>query len=166
MASARRGWRGLTVSLKPAASRQWRQAYSTTPVRRQNVLHSETKDEAALPFTAPFTRVQNPQTLTEKIVQKYAIGLPPGKKVKAGDYVTISPAQCMTHDNSWPVVTKFTSIGATKIHNNRQVVVTLDHDVQNTSEANLLKYQKKSKTLPGNMGLISTPLVVESATRS
>ncbi|EAQ84224.1 hypothetical protein CHGG_10628 [Chaetomium globosum CBS 148.51] len=140
MASTRRGWRGLAVNLKPAAGRQWRQAYSTTPVR-QNALHSEIEAQAASPFAAPGTRVQNPQTLTEKIVQRYAIGLPPGKKVKAGDYVTISPAQCMTHDNSWPVVTKFTSIGATKIHNNRQVVVTLDHDVQNTSESNLKKYK-------------------------
>lgn len=37
-------------------------------------------------------------------MQRYSIGLPPGKKVRAGDYVSISPAQCMTHDNSWPVV--------------------------------------------------------------
>ncbi|RWA06720.1 hypothetical protein EKO27_g8390 [Xylaria grammica] len=50
----------------------------------------------------------------------------------------------MTHDNSWPVVTtvvtKFTSIGATKIYNNRQIVIALDHDVQNRSESNLEKY--------------------------
>lgn len=85
--------------------------------------------------------MENPQTLTEKIVQRYSIGLPPGKKVKAGDYVSISPAQCMTHDNTWPVVTKFTSIGATKIHDNRQIVITLDHDVQEKGEANLKKYR-------------------------
>lgn len=47
----------------------------------------------------------------------------------------------MTHDNSWPVATKFMSIGATKIHDNRQVVMTLDHDVQNKGETNLKKYQ-------------------------
>lgn len=47
----------------------------------------------------------------------------------------------MTHDNSWPVATKFMSIGATKIHNNQQVVMTLDHDVQNKSEGNLKKYR-------------------------
>ena len=51
----------------------------------------------------------------------------------------------MTHDNTWPVVTKFTSIGATKIHNNRQIVITLDHDVQNTSETNLRKYKNIEK---------------------
>lgn len=48
----------------------------------------------------------------------------------------------MTHDNSWPVALKFMSIGASKIHDNRQVVMTLDHDVQNKSESNLKKYQQ------------------------
>lgn len=46
----------------------------------------------------------------------------------------------MSHDNSWPVATKFMGIGASKIKNNRQVVMTLDHDVQNKSEKNLQKY--------------------------
>lgn len=46
----------------------------------------------------------------------------------------------MTHDNSWPVAQKFFSIGATKVHDDRQIVLTLDHDVQNKSEANLRKY--------------------------
>lgn len=80
--------------------------------------------------------------MTEKIVQRYSVGLAPGKKVKAGDYVTLSPHHCMTHDNSWPVALKFMSIGASKIHNNKQVVMTLDHDVQNKSETNLKKYQQ------------------------
>lgn len=83
-----------------------------------------------------------PQTLTEKIVQKYAVGLPEGKFVKSGDYVTIQPAHCMTHDNSWPVAMKFMGIGGSKIANNRQTVMTLDHDVQNKSEANLKKYRQ------------------------
>ena len=85
---------------------------------------------------------KTPQALTEKIVQKYSVGLAPGKKVRAGDYVTLYPHHCMTHDNSWPVALKFMSIGATKIHNNRQVVMTLDHDVQNKSETNLKKYRQ------------------------
>lgn len=83
-----------------------------------------------------------PQTLTEKIVQKYAVGLPEGKFVKSGDYVTIAPHHCMTHDNSWPVALKFMSIGATKINDPKQIVMTLDHDVQNTSEKNLTKYRQ------------------------
>lgn len=48
----------------------------------------------------------------------------------------------MTHDNSWPVALKFMSIGASKIHDNKQVVMTLDHDVQNKSETNLKKYKQ------------------------
>ena len=48
----------------------------------------------------------------------------------------------MTHDNSWPVALKFKSIGASKIHRPSQVVMTLDHDVQNTSETNLAKYRR------------------------
>ncbi|KAF2478555.1 hypothetical protein BDY17DRAFT_305396 [Neohortaea acidophila] len=84
----------------------------------------------------------SPQTLTEKIVQKYSQGLAEGKYVKAGDYVTLAPHKCMTHDNSWPVATKFMSIGASKIHNPQQIVMTLDHDVQNKSEKNLKKYEQ------------------------
>jgi homoaconitate hydratase len=82
-----------------------------------------------------------PQTLTEKIVQRYVVDLPDGKFVQSGDYVTIQPFHCMTHDNSWPVATKFMSIGATKIHNPQQIVMTLDHDVQNKSESNMKKYR-------------------------
>jgi homoaconitate hydratase len=48
----------------------------------------------------------------------------------------------MTHDNSWPVALKFMSIGASKIHNPKQIVMTLDHDVQNKSESNLKKYRQ------------------------
>ena len=48
----------------------------------------------------------------------------------------------MTHDNSWPVALKFMSIGATKIHSTEQIVITLDHDVQNKSESNLKKYRQ------------------------
>jgi homoaconitate hydratase len=62
--------------------------------------------------------------------------------VKSGDYVTLSPFHCMTHDNSWPVALKFMSIGASKIHDPKQIVMTLDHDVQNKSETNLKKYQQ------------------------
>ncbi|KAI4230916.1 MAG: hypothetical protein L6R40_007900 [Gallowayella cf. fulva] len=82
-----------------------------------------------------------PQTLTEKIVQQHSLGLPKDKFVKSGDYVTLSPYRCMTHDNSWPVATKFLSIGADKINDKNQIVMTLDHDVQNKTEPNLKKYR-------------------------
>ena len=83
-----------------------------------------------------------PQTLTEKIVQRYSVGLAKDKFVKSGDYVTISPYRCMTHDNSWPVALKFMSIGASKLHDPSQIVMTLDHDVQNKTEKNLQKYRQ------------------------
>jgi homoaconitate hydratase len=79
--------------------------------------------------------------LTEKIVQRFAVGLPRGKYVRSGDYVTIQPAKVMTHDNTWPVAIKFMGIGATKIANSQQLVMTLDHDVQNKGEKNLKKYR-------------------------
>ncbi|KAF8064114.1 hypothetical protein FPV67DRAFT_1671861 [Lyophyllum atratum] len=88
---------------------------------------------------------RTPQTVIEKVVQKYTVGLPQGKAVKAGDYVMIRPEHVMTHDNTGPVITKFNSIGATKIHNPLQPVFTLDHDVQNKSEKNLAKYASIEK---------------------
>jgi len=81
-----------------------------------------------------------PQTMVEKIAQKFAVGLEKGHEVHAGDYISIRPAYVMTHDNSGAVIPKFRSIGATKIANRRQVVFTLDHDIQNKSEKNLQKY--------------------------
>lgn len=47
-----------------------------------------------------------------------------------------------TSDNSWPVALKFMSIGASHIKDNKQIVLTLDHDVQNKSELNLKKYRQ------------------------
>lgn len=79
------------------------------------------------------------QNLIEKIVQKYAVNC--NKAIYSGDYVTIKPTHCMSHDNSWPVATKFMGLGATKVKDNRQIVCTLDHDVQNKSESNLKKYE-------------------------
>jgi hypothetical protein len=81
-----------------------------------------------------------PQTLTEKIVQRYAVDLPEGKLVQSGDYINCRPQHCMTHDNTAPVASKFRSMGATRIHNAEQIVICLDHDIQNTSPSNLHKY--------------------------
>jgi homoaconitate hydratase len=46
----------------------------------------------------------------------------------------------MTHDNTGAVIPKFKSIGASRIADPRQPVFAIDHDIQNTSEANLAKY--------------------------
>lgn len=48
-----------------------------------------------------------PQTYIEKIVQKYAVDLPLGKVVRAGDYVMIRPYRVMTHDNTAAVISKY-----------------------------------------------------------
>ncbi|KAJ5166475.1 Homoaconitase [Penicillium canariense] len=109
----------------------------------QQGFHSQLEDPATAAVLSSLQASKAvPQTLTEKIVQKYSVGLAQDKFVKSGDYVTISPHRCMTHDNSWPVAMKFMSIGASKLHDPNQIVMTLDHDVQNTSEKNLQKYKQ------------------------
>lgn len=82
------------------------------------------------------------QTLTEKILQKYAVGLPEGKLVRSGDYVSVQPAACLTHDNTWPCALKFMSMGATKIHDPKQLVTAIDHAVQDVTESNLKKLRQ------------------------
>ena len=116
---------------------------TTPPSHRPDVFQSQLEDPSAGAILSSLkTSPRIPQTLTEKIVQKYAVGLSKDKFVKSGDYVTISPHHCMTHDNSWPVALKFMSIGASKLKDPKQVVMTLDHDVQNKSEKNLTKYRQ------------------------
>jgi homoaconitate hydratase len=82
------------------------------------------------------------QTLIEKITNRYAVGLKPGQKVRAGDYVSIRPKHVMTHDNTSAVIPKFAAIGATEIHDPGQPVFCLDHDIQNMSPENLGKYAR------------------------
>ena len=82
------------------------------------------------------------QNLIEKIAQRFALGLDKKHVVHSGDYLSLKPAHVMTHDNSGAVIPKFNKIGATKVADSRQVVFTLDHNVQDESEANLAKYLK------------------------
>ncbi|MCP4547514.1 MAG: homoaconitase [bacterium] len=81
------------------------------------------------------------QNLVEKIAQKYAVQLAPDHEVRSGDFLSIRPAHVMTHDNTGAVIPKFRSIGATRVDNPRQPVYALDHDIQNTGEKNLAKYE-------------------------
>lgn len=92
------------------------------------------------------------QNLVEKIVQKFTVGLPEGQEVHSGDYVSIKPSHVMTHDNTGAVMPKFKAIGAKAIANPRQVVFTLDHNVQNKEEANLTKY-KNIESFAAEMGV-------------
>ncbi|MGD8780319.1 MAG: homoaconitase [Ignavibacteria bacterium] len=92
-----------------------------------------------------------PQTYIEKIVQKFAVELEQNQKIRSGDFVSIRPAYVMTHDNTGAVIPKFRAIGADKLANPRQVVHTLDHNIQDKSEKNLAKY-KKIKDFAAEMG--------------
>ena len=92
------------------------------------------------------------QNLIEKIAQKYTVGLEPEQKVYSGDYIAIQPAHILTHDNTGAVMTKFKSIGATKIANPRQPMFALDHNVQDKSEENLTKYAR-IKEFAAEMGV-------------
>ena len=82
------------------------------------------------------------QNIIEKIAQKYAVDLKKDHEVRSGDFISIRPAYIMTHDNTGAVIPKFKSIGAKKLANPRQVVHTLDHNIQDKSEKNLTKYKK------------------------
>ena len=82
------------------------------------------------------------RTLVEKIATAHAVGLRPGQRVSAGDFITIRPTHVMTHDNTSAVISKFQAIGATRIHDPRQPVFALDHDIQNTTPENLRKYAR------------------------
>ncbi|MDB5078360.1 MAG: homoaconitase [Chloroflexi bacterium] len=82
------------------------------------------------------------QTLVEKIVEGYTVGLKPGQRVRAQDFVSVKPRHVMTHDNTGAVIPKFASMGATRIFDPSQPVFALDHDVQNLDAENLAKYAK------------------------
>ncbi|ROT37229.1 homoaconitase [Sodiomyces alkalinus F11] len=113
---------------------------SLSTTSRYKAFHAQ---QSTIPsFTTPSSEKQSPQTLTEKIIQRYAVGLPEGKVVRSGDYISISPWRIMSHDNSAAIINKFLSIGATQIRDPDQVIMALDHDVQNKSEANLKKYER------------------------
>ena len=80
------------------------------------------------------------QTVVEKIAQAH-LAEGPKRPLRAGDFVSIRPHHIMTHDNTSAVMKKFQGIGAKKIHDSRQPVFALDHDIQNQSEDNQKKYR-------------------------
>lgn len=80
------------------------------------------------------------QTIAEKIAQQHMTE-GPARPLRAGDVVSLRPRHVMTHDNTAAVIKKFEAIGATRIHDPRQPVFALDHDIQNRSESNLAKYR-------------------------
>src|SRR6266851_6382588 len=80
------------------------------------------------------------QTIVETIAQTH-LAEGPKRLLRPGDFVAIRPHRVMTHDNTSAVMKKFQSIGAKKIHNPKQLVFALDHDIQNKEDSNLHKYQ-------------------------
>src|ERR1700674_5625398 len=81
-----------------------------------------------------------PQTIVEKIAQTY-VAEGPKRPLRTGDFLSIRPHHVMTHDNTSAVMSKFKGIGAKKIHDPKQLVFALDHDIQNKDEANQKKYR-------------------------
>ena len=80
------------------------------------------------------------QTVVEKIARQHMTA-GPDRPLRPGDVVSLCPRHVMTHDNTAAVMTKFAAIGASRVRDPRQPVFALDHDIQNTSQANLTKYQ-------------------------
>jgi homoaconitate hydratase len=82
------------------------------------------------------------QTRTEKIATRHAVDLASGERLHAGDFVRIRPKHIMTHDNTSAVMGKFAGVGAVSMHDPKQPVFAIDHDIQNHSPENLGKYAK------------------------
>ncbi|KAG2373628.1 hypothetical protein C9374_011917 [Naegleria lovaniensis] len=99
------------------------------------------------------------QTMIHKILQQYAPedhGL-----VSSGDYLQISPHHILTHDNTSAVMIKFKAFfeeckKPLKFANPKQPVFALDHNIQDTSEANLAKY-KKIESFASENGIVFYP---------
>ncbi|CAD6580444.1 MAG: mitochondrial Homoaconitase [Alectoria sarmentosa] len=129
---------------RTAASLLRRRANGTVPTRalsQFDVFPSQIQDPSSAAVLSSLQKSPRvPQTMSEKIIQRYCLDLAKDQYVRAGDFVTLKPHACMTHDNSWPTALKFMSIGAKKIHDPSQIVFALDHDVQNKSDSNLKKY--------------------------
>jgi len=80
------------------------------------------------------------QTIVEKIAQSH-LAEGPKRALRTGDFVSIRPFHVMTHDNTSAVISKFKGIGAKEVKDRKQIVFTLDHDIQNKDEANQKKYR-------------------------
>jgi homoaconitate hydratase len=80
------------------------------------------------------------QTIVERIAQAHMTEGPP-RPLRTGDFLSIRPHRCMTHDNTSAVMSKFKGIGAKKIKDPNQLTFALDHDIQNKDEANQKKYR-------------------------
>ncbi len=104
------------------------------------------------------------KTIVEKIAQAH-LAEGPKRPLRTGDFCSIRPHHVMTHDNTSAVMKKFKTIGAKKVHDPAQLVFALDHDIQNTDEANLAS-TAASRPSRKSTASISIRRVRASATRS
>ncbi|KAI1484846.1 homoaconitase [Biscogniauxia mediterranea] len=121
----------------------YRRCIGTTASDQAPLSHATQGTDSKFPWAGAVPtekKTKTPQTLTEKIMQRHAVGLSDGKVVRSGDYVQIEPYRCMSHDNTWPIAKKFMSMGATQVKNPDQLLFAIDHDVQN--KANAKKYEQ------------------------
>jgi homoaconitate hydratase len=80
-------------------------------------------------------------TVVEKVARAHMVE-GPSRPLRPGDMVMLRPRHLLTHDNTAAVMTKFRAIGAAAIHDARQPVIALDHEIQNRSDSNLQKYER------------------------
>jgi homoaconitate hydratase len=78
-------------------------------------------------------------TVVEKIARAHMVE-GPARELRPGDMLMLRPRHLLTHDNTSAVMSKFKGIGAARVHDPRQPVFALDHEIQNDSAANLEKY--------------------------
>lgn len=78
------------------------------------------------------------KTLSEKI-----LGAKSGRDVRAGDVVTVSPDNVLSHDNSAAIIGEFKKLGLAKVKNPAKIVIVLDHIVPASEE----KYAQNHKII-------------------
>jgi len=88
-----------------------------------------------------------PLTLVEKLATNAAVGLERGEAAWSGRIVRVRPKHVMTHDNTAAVIPKFLGLfegtGRTpRVHDPRQPVFAIDHDIQNVTPENLGRYAR------------------------
>jgi homoaconitate hydratase len=79
-------------------------------------------------------------TTVEKIARAHMVD-GPARALRPGDMVSLRPRHILTHDNTSAVISKLRAIGVAGIHDPRQPVVVLDHDIQNRSPETVEKYR-------------------------
>ncbi len=80
-------------------------------------------------------------TLSQKIIARHLVPATSDTVPVPGQFVLLAPRHVLTHDNTGAVMPKFLQF-ASKVHDPKQLVFALDHNVQDTSPANLAKYER------------------------